>query len=73
MFSKKRLLLAAQLLVLSAVPTIGELIKCADNDGCQVRLWDPTTQSWGEPEPVPEGTIVSSDWAIGWGAGWQPV
>lgn len=50
-----------------------DLLKCVQTEGCQVRLWNPTTQSWGDPEPAPRGTIIDTAWGMGWGEGWNPV
>ncbi len=62
------------LVVLAAALTsaaVAEPITCTRAAGCEVRIWNPTTQLWGPVEAVPNGTIVDTRYAIGWGAGWQ--
>jgi hypothetical protein len=69
----KRFLLPIAFVLLWVTPAIAEIIKCANSNGCQAKFWNPTTQTWGDPVDVPNGTIVDTRYAIGWGTGWQPV
>lgn len=48
-----------------------ETFECTDAQNCEVRLWDPQEERWGEPEEVPDGTIVDTAWAMPWGDGWE--
>jgi hypothetical protein len=59
--------------MLLAPLALAETFKCNQSTGCEVRLWNPNSQEWGEPEEVPDGTIVDSKWAMPWGEGWGSI
>lgn len=74
MNSTRRVLLTLALLTAAFTGTaVATAIKCVAAAGCEVKIWNPSTQTWGPAEHVPTGTIVDTAYAIGWGAGWEAV
>jgi hypothetical protein len=65
--------LSLPLAALALISSLGlaDTFKCTEANGCEVKLWDPANNKWGEAEHVPEGTIVDSKWAMPWGEGWS--
>lgn len=67
----KAIALPIAMLTLASSLSLADTFKCTDADGCEVRLWDPDANEWGDPEEVPDGTIVDTRWAMPWGEGWS--